>query len=57
MIKLTRPIKHLFIDFFRPFEIQAVEKDLTIEVRELTRIPEDMFTDWKIYEEIIFHLV
>ena len=54
---MPNPIKPLFIDLLKPFEIQAASKSLTLEVRELTEIPDDMFTDWKIYEEILFHLV
>ncbi len=28
-----------------------------VQISELCKIPIDMHTDWKIYEEILFHLI
>jgi len=41
----------------KPFEVQSAEKNLMIQVSEISHIPKDMFADWKLYEEILFHLV
>lgn len=45
------------INFLKPFDIQAAEKILRVQISELGIIPSDMHTDWKIYDEILFHLI
>ena len=43
--------------FMSHFEITKSTKNLVIEISDVNQVPEDMCTDWKVYEEILFHLV
>ena len=45
------------LEFLKPFEIQAFEKNLEVKIALINEIPEGMCFDMKIYEEIIFHLM
>ena len=54
---MMRKISERLLEFLKPFEIQAFEKNLEVKIALINEIPEGMCFDLKIYEEIIFHLM
>lgn len=55
--KHTDPAAKVVLKFLEPFNDQLKTKNLKVEVIQGNEIPDWAYTDWKIFSDILFHLV
>ena len=53
----VKPVADIVLEFLKPFNYQFLDKALKVDVIEANPIPSWACTDWKLYEQILYHLV
>ena len=50
-------VSQMVLDFLRPFYLQLTSQDIKVEVVECNEIPDWACTDWKLYQQILYHIL
>ena len=54
---LDLPLEEFILDFMKPYQQQVKQKNLKVTLKLTNDMPNELYCDWQIYSEILFHII